>query len=65
MTVQFKDFRGTFTSWTALFEKAAAFANQIEPERLISISHSEDENSGVVVVWYWSDEAAGGDFETR
>jgi hypothetical protein len=36
-----------------VFAKAAEFANHIEPERLISISHSQDE---VVAVWYWSDD---------
>jgi hypothetical protein len=46
----------SFKSWDSLFAEAATFAASIGPERLISISHSEDQNKGVVAVWYWSDE---------
>jgi hypothetical protein len=52
--VRFKVFRGGFDKWETLFAKAAEFASGIGHDRVISISHSEDE---VVTVWYWSDEA--------
>ena len=52
--VSFEVFRGTWASWADLFTQAADFASELGPERLISISHSEDENDGVVTVWYWS-----------
>ena len=55
MRVAFEIFRGTFTSWEALFAEAAEFASRIGPERLISISHSEDKQEGVVTVWYWAE----------
>lgn len=55
MTVEFETFRGTWATWETLFQNAARFASSLGPERLISISHSEDENDGVVTVWYWSD----------
>lgn len=51
--VRFKVFRGAFIKWETLFAQAAEFASGLGPDRLISISHSEDE---VVAVWYWSDE---------
>jgi hypothetical protein len=47
-------FRGVLTSWEALFEEASEFATEIGPDRLISISHSEDKSDGVVTVWYWT-----------
>lgn len=53
MHVAFRVFRGAWTTWQDLFEQAAEFASQLGPERLISISHSEDQNDGVVTVWYW------------
>ena len=53
MRVAWRVFRGSLTSWNTLFDEAAAFASQVGPERLISISHSEDHNDGVVTVWYW------------
>ncbi|HLA89059.1 MAG TPA: hypothetical protein VJL28_01355 [Gemmatimonadaceae bacterium] len=52
-TVQFRKFRGTFRSWDKIFAEAASFATEIGPDRLISISHSEDKSDGVVAVWYW------------
>jgi hypothetical protein len=53
--VQFEIFRGVMASWPELFEKASAFATNIGQERLISISHSEDQQDGVVAVWYWGE----------
>ena len=60
-TVRFKMFRGTMATWEQLFAEAAAFATTIGRERLITISHSEDQHDGVVAVWYWGEggEAAG------
>ena len=48
-------FRGTFTTWQALLDKAGEFATRVGKDRLISLSHSEDDNDSVVVVWYWGD----------
>ncbi len=55
MTVQFRLFRSSMSSWQSLFSEAAAFADSIGKENLISISHSEDNNDGVVTVWYWAE----------
>ena len=52
--VAFHVIRGVWSSWEGLFQEAADFASRLGPERLISISHSEDDNDGVVTVWYWS-----------
>jgi hypothetical protein len=54
-TVRFEVFRSSFQSWESLFSEAAAFAATVGRENLIGISHSEDQNNGVVTVWYWSD----------
>lgn len=60
--VRFEEFRGVFASWPDLFQRAAEFASRLGRERLITISHSEDKEDGVVAVWYWSgpDGADGG-----
>jgi hypothetical protein len=55
--VQFKVFRSSFSSWDALFQEAAEYASTLPTDRLISISHSEDQNEGVVCVWYWEEVA--------
>ena len=53
--VKYEIFKGTLASWDMLFQEAAAFATRVGRDRLISISHSEDQNAGVVTVWYWDD----------
>jgi hypothetical protein len=52
----YQKFRGTFATWDKLFADAARFATEIGPERVLSISHSEDQSDGVVTVWYWTTE---------
>jgi hypothetical protein len=52
----YRVFRGTFATWGKLFTEAAQFATEIGPERVVSISHSEDRSDGVVTVWYWTTE---------
>ncbi len=52
--VEYKLFRGVLKRWQTLFDEAAEFASGLEKERLISISHSEDKEDGVVTVWYRS-----------
>ncbi|CAM2774605.1 hypothetical protein [Rariglobus hedericola] len=54
--VEFRIFRGTFSTWNSLCTEAAEFASTVGPKNLISISHSEDDNDGVVTVWYWTDD---------
>jgi hypothetical protein len=56
MRVHFKYFESSLRSWEELFGEAAEFASEIGPERRISISHSCDQNKGVVTVWYWSNQ---------
>ena len=51
--VKFRTFRGRLQDWQSLFEEAALFASELAKERLINISHSEDQNDGVVTIWYW------------
>ncbi len=54
--VSFEYFGGIFSSWDSLFSEAAAFASQLGKDKLITISHSEDRNDGIVTVWYWEDD---------
>jgi len=56
--VQFKVFRSTFSSWEVLFQEAADFAGTLPSDRLITISHSEDQGEGVVCVCYWEETPA-------
>lgn len=55
--LHYRVFRSTWTSWDGLFCQATEFANEIGPERVVNISHSEDRGDGVVTVWYWQNES--------
>ena len=54
----FRAYRSTTAPWQELFAAAARFASDIGPERVLNISHSADEDDGVVTVWYWTTEAS-------
>ena len=51
--VKFEIFRSHTKSWANLCADAAAFASEQGRDRLINVSVSEDQNEGVIVVWYW------------
>jgi hypothetical protein len=53
MQVNFQVFKSYTKSWANLCREAATFASEKGKERLINISVSEDQNEGVIVVWYW------------
>ena len=53
--VRFEIFRGVMASWPQLFQQASEFATQLGRDRLITIAHSEDQQDGVVAVWYWGE----------
>jgi hypothetical protein len=52
----YRVFRGTLATWDDLFTQAARFATEVGPERVVNISHSADDQDGVVAVWYWTTE---------
>ena len=53
MRAAFRSFESYEETWETLFRRAAEFAGQLGPERVISISHSESIRSkGIVVVWF-------------
>jgi len=56
MRVAFEVFRGgLFAAWQDLYERAAAFATQLGPQRVINISQSCDHSQKIVTVWYWTE----------
>jgi len=54
----FRSYRGTMATWEELFQAAARFASDLGRERVLNISHSADDDDGVVTVWYWTTEDA-------
>jgi hypothetical protein len=50
----YKYFRGTMAACDELFDDAAQFATEVGSEYVVGISHSADEDDGVVTVWYWT-----------
>ena len=56
MRITFKAFDSKMASREKLFKHAAEFATHIGPERLITLSHSEDRDNIVITIWYWGEE---------
>jgi hypothetical protein len=56
MQVKFRFWKSGFSAWEDMFQDAANFASQLPKDRLINISHTGDEGTGVVAVWYWADD---------
>ena len=54
MKVKYKLFKSSVKTWEVLFDEAAEFANRLEFDKLINISHACDHNTATVTVWYWS-----------
>jgi pimeloyl-ACP methyl ester carboxylesterase len=44
---------GAFTSWDQLAQEVSDLLSSLGPDRVIAVSHSEDKQSAVVIVWYW------------
>ena len=53
MYAHYRMFKSATKTWQTLFNEASDFASQIGDQRLINISHSCDQNTAVIVVWYW------------
>jgi hypothetical protein len=60
MQVKFRFWKSGFSVWQDMFQDAANFASKLPKDRLINISHSGDEGTGVVVVWYWAENESAG-----
>ncbi|MFN0020976.1 MAG: hypothetical protein ACKVP0_22180 [Pirellulaceae bacterium] len=54
MQARFRIFKSGTSPWKTIFSAAASFATTLGPERLIGISHSHEQNLGLVTVWYWA-----------
>lgn len=52
---RFVMFRSSTSTWETIFANAAEHATSLGPGRVISISHSCDNQDSVVTVWYWAD----------
>ena len=55
MRMKFRKFHALLKSWETVFQEAADFATSLGPDRVVSVSHSEDHNEAIVTVWYWDD----------
>ena len=54
--LKYKVFRGSGQMpWDKLFDEVVQFADQVGTEKVINVSHTSDQGSGTVVVWYWEE----------
>jgi len=59
MHAEHQTIRGTWTTWSELFDAAARIATEVGPARLIGLSHSDDGGEGVITVWSWDQPVPG------
>jgi hypothetical protein len=60
MTVRYEYWESNSDTWQIMLSRAKDRVDQVGPHRLISISHSQYNSTGVVVVWYWARGDYGG-----
>ncbi|OAI55108.1 hypothetical protein AYO44_02920 [Planctomycetaceae bacterium SCGC AG-212-F19] len=56
MRITYKSFDSKMASREKLFKSAIDFANKLNRQDLINITHSEDRDNIVLTVWYWTEE---------
>jgi hypothetical protein len=50
---QHKVFKSHFDSWDKMAEQVTEFLSGLGRDRVIGISHSQESQTGVIIVWYW------------
>ena len=50
--VSHKIIRGVFKTWDELADIASEFMSTIPKDKIISVSHSEDKDDGVIIIFY-------------
>jgi len=55
---RYKIFRSHYETWVQMAQQVAEFLTTLGPGRVIGVSHSQESQLGVIIVWYWEvDEA--------
>jgi hypothetical protein len=49
----YKLFKSYSDPWEKMAEQVAEFLTTLGPGRVIGVSHSHENNLGVIAVWYW------------
>ncbi len=50
---RYKLFKSGHESWETMSEQVRKFLTILGPGRVIGVSHSHENNIGVIAVWYW------------
>jgi hypothetical protein len=48
-----KVFKSSFDSWEKMASQVTAFLATLGPGKVIGVSHSQESQHGVMIVWYW------------
>lgn len=51
--------RSAFDSWDAMASQVAEALTILGPERVIGVSHSQEGQTAVIIVWFWDDDDGG------
>jgi hypothetical protein len=56
---RFKLFKSHRDSWEKMSQQVADFLTTLGPGKVIGVSHSQESQLGVIIVWYWELDDAG------
>jgi len=49
----YKVFKSSFDSWEKMAHQVTEFLTTLGPGKVIGVSHSQENQHGVMIVWYW------------
>ena len=49
----YKIFRSHYETWDIMAQQVSEFLSTLGPGRVIGVSHSQESQLGVIIVWYW------------
>jgi len=56
---RYKLFKSLTDPWETMSQQVAEFLTTLGPGKVIGVSHSHENNLGVIAVWYWEVEGEG------
>jgi hypothetical protein len=56
---RYKLFKSGHESWETMSQQVADFLTTLGPGKVIGVSHSQENNWGVIAVWYWAVDSEG------
>ena len=50
---RYRIFKSHYETWDKMAQQVADFLTSLGPGRVIGVSHSQESQLGVIIIWYW------------